>query len=234
MDEQEELELWARYRATREPESLERLVTHYTPLAGYLTRRAVAKAPSHQDPEDLLSHALEGLLDAVTRFEPERGLKFATFASRRIAGEIADSQRRADPLTRLTRKKVNGLRDAQRDLWDELGRRPEVHELAARLGESEGVVRQLMLSQQTLVKELSPDLSDDLHAEDARALEQLEDESRDALAGRLARLGERARLFVLLYYVERRTLREIGKLLECSDSRCAQIRKEVIATLTLP
>lgn len=227
--------LWAEYALPETQEAaLEALVRHYEPLARFLARRALSRAPAHQDAEDLLSSAHQGLLDAVRRFEPARGLKFETYASRRIAGAIVDGQRKDDPLTRSARKRVNVLRDAQRSLWDALGRQPSISELAEAIGEPESAVRELLVQQQTLTKEL------DQAAESAAGvgeqdqdlyLESLGTESRDEISLRLARLSGRDRVFVLLYYVEQRTLREIGQRFGCSDSRCAQIRKEVMHTL---
>lgn len=233
LSDEEVAALWAAYGAEPNGPALEALIAHYEPLARFLARRALAKAPAHQDAEDLISSAHQGLLDAVRRFEPARGLKFETYASRRIAGAIVDGQRKDDPLTRSARKRVNALRDAQRALWSELGRQPAIEELANVLGESEATVRELLVQQQTLTKELDAasevasvsDASEDLD------LESLACESREELAARLAHLGARDRVFVLLYYVEQRTLREIGQRFGCSDSRCAQIRKEVMHTL---
>lgn len=249
LTDQEVAELWTALKGSeREAESaairmstgsgkteaiLESLVRHYEPLAKFLARRALAKAPAHQSAEDLISSAHQGLLDAIQRFEPDRGLKFETYASRRIAGAIVDGQRKDDPLTRSARKRVNSLRDAQRDLWSELGRQPTVGDLAASMGVDELAVRELLVQQQTLTKELDgaaeevvgTSLTDDLE------LESLSGQSRLELAERLARLTERDRIFVLLYYVEHLTLREIGARFGCSDSRCAQIRKEVMTEL---
>ena len=98
--------LWQVYAEDGDPVALEALVIHYEPLARYLARRALAKAPAHQDAEDLISYAHRGLLDAILKFEPGRGLKFETYASRRIGGEIIDGLRRQDPLTRTTRQRV--------------------------------------------------------------------------------------------------------------------------------
>lgn len=232
LTDQEVSDLWGSF-GMGQKSALEGLVRHYEPLARFLARRALAKAPAHQDAEDLISSAHQGLLDAIQRFEPDRGLKFETYASRRIAGAIVDGQRKDDPLTRSARKKVNTLRDAQRDLWSELGRQPSVPELAAAMGVDQTAVRDLMVQQQTLTKELDgaaeqatvSSISDDLE------LESLSDQSREELAERLARLSARDRIFVLLYYVEQQTLREIGSRFGCSDSRCAQIRKEVMNTL---
>jgi RNA polymerase sigma factor FliA len=235
LTDEEVAQLWVAYE---QPESqgvaLEALVAHYEPLARFLARRALSRAPAHQDAEDLLSSAHQGLLDAVRRFEPARGLKFETYASRRIAGAIVDGQRKDDPLTRSARKRVNTLRDAQRGLWDALGRQPTMSELAEAIGEPESAVRELLVQQQTLTKELDAAAESAVRVGDETQelyLDSLGTESRQEISLRLARLSGRDRVFVLLYYVEQRTLREIGQRFGCSDSRCAQIRKEVMHTL---
>src|SRR3954468_20951476 len=78
---------WAAYREDDDPDALDFLVRCYAPLAGYLAQRALAKAPEHQEPEEILGFAQDGLLDALGKFNPAVGVKFETYATRRIAGE---------------------------------------------------------------------------------------------------------------------------------------------------
>lgn len=231
MNDSDLAQLWEWYQETKAPEALEMLTAHYEPLARYLTRRALAKAPPHQDKEDLLSYAHHGLLDAISKFEPERGFKFETYASRRITGAIIDGLRSQDPLSRPVRKRVSALRDAQVRHWDKMGRSATVEELAADIGESVAAVRELLIHQQTLTKELDATVAES-HFTDGDAEAILEEEAlAEGLAQRLPLLSERDRVFATLYYVEKRSLRDTGKALNVSDSRCAQIRREVLHAL---
>lgn len=233
MTEEEIAACWDAYQSG-EDWALEALVIHYEPLARYLARRALVKAPPHQEAADLISYAHHGLLDAIRKFEPARGLKFETYASRRIAGEIIDGQRKQDPLSRPIRRRVRALRDAQQLLWDRLGRQGTLDELAEELGENVFAVRQLMVQQQTLTRELDDLTAEALHTASFEAdleFEEYQSEVRNGLARLLPRLSDRHRAFVVMHYVDRRSLRDIGKAFGISDARCGQIRREVIQTL---
>lgn len=142
--------IWEVYIETRSPQALEILVAHYEPLARYLAHRARTRAPAYQDADDLLSYAHHGLLDAIPRFEPERGFKFETYASRRITGEIIDGLRKQDPLSRPVRRRVKTLAAAEADLQDALNRQPTIKELAAALSLPEEEIRELLVLRQTL------------------------------------------------------------------------------------
>jgi len=231
MSDDELTQVWDWYQADPNGEALELLVAHYEPLARYLARRALAKAPAHQDREDLLSYAHHGLLDAIRRFEPGRGIKFETYASRRITGEIIDGLRKQDPLSRPMRKRVSAVRDAQRRSWDQLGRDATLEELAAEVGESVLEVRGLLVQQQTLNKELDETTTGTLLANQSEEVEREEDEIIVGLSQILPQLSERDRVLVLLYYCEKQSLRDTGKQLGVSDSRCAQIRREVLQAM---
>ena len=231
MTEEELSRTWDWYQEEQSPEALELLVAHYEPLARYLARRALAKAPPHQDKEDLISYAHHGLLDAIRKFEPERGFKFETYASRRITGEIIDGLRKQDPLSRPVRKRVSALRDAQLRHWDTWGRSPTVEELAADIGESVEAVRELLVHQQTLTKELDQTVAESQTTEGEAEASLVEQEIVTGLASRLTELSVRDRVFVVLYYIDRLSLRDIGKELGVSDSRCAQIRRDIMLTL---
>lgn len=241
MTPEEIAEVWQRYVVTRDPELQEILVIQYEPLARYLARRALAKAPPHQDAEDILSYAHHGLLNAIERFDPGKGFKFETYATRRIAGSIIDGQRRQDPLGRPLRKRVKALAAAQDGLWDSLGRQPTLAELAGATGETEAGVRHLRLSQQTLAGSIDVEVdghatgathvSGGLVVEGEAEVQQQVRELRDGLAEMLPRLGVRERLFVLLHYVQRRTFAEVSQTLGLTEARCSQLRQEVIEAL---
>lgn len=239
MADQELLEaLWAEHMARPTDETLEQLVVAYVPLARYLAQRALAKAPAHQDREDILSYAHHGLLDAISRFEPGRGFKFETYATRRIAGAIIDGQRRQDPLSRSMRKRVKEMAKAIDDLHEELEREPSLSEIAARLSVAETEVRELLLAQKSLNASL-----DALTAEDraAEAFDQSVEgdhevelriaEIRDALAPLLSRLAPRERAFVVFHYCERMTLREVAKCLGLHETRTGQLRTEIMRSI---
>lgn len=233
--------IWQSYAEDQDPATLEFLVAHYESLARYLARRALAKAPPYQDAEDILSYAHHGLLDAIARFEPGR-VKFETYATRRIAGAIIDGQRRQDPLGRAVRKGVKTLASAEDALWNRLGREPTVAEMATELGEPESVVRELLVTRQTLMSSLNESFDDSgepVRDEMASGLvEHSEAESEAfmaelcaAISRRLPNLSPKERAFMVLYYCERRNLREVGGILSISRPRCGQIRNDALESL---
>lgn len=239
---QEEIdEIWRSYAETRDPETLEFLVVHYESLARYLARRALAKAPPYQDPEDILSYAHHGLLDAIARFEPGR-VKFETYATRRIAGAIIDGQRRQDPLGRAARKGVKVLALAENSLWSSLGREPTIAELADTLGEAEDQIRELLVTRQTLTSSLDESFDDSgesvrdelttgLVEHSSAEAESFMSEICTALSNRLPNLTEKERAFIVLYYCEHRNLREASEILGISRPRCGQIRLDALNSL---
>lgn len=237
-------DLWASHVDSPTAESLEALVIHYEPLARYLARRALAKAPAYQDRDDILSYAHRGLLDALSRFEPGRGLKFETYATRRIAGAIIDGQRKQDPLTRSARRQVKELAVAIEKLELELQREPSIEEISSELGLEPMEVRQLMLTRMSLNASLDdllelhhgrPDGGADAIGALATAtggeVEVEMSELRSLLANRLPRLGGRELRFVLLHYCEYRTLREVAQVLGMHESRAGQIRNDIMRAL---
>lgn len=229
--------LWERYVDAREPDLQELLVIHYEPLARYLARRALAKAPPYQDAEDILSYAHHGLLNAIERFDPSKGFKFETYATRRISGAIIDGQRKQDPLGRQLRKRVKTMAAASDNLWNILGRQPTTVEIAEALeGETVESVRELVLAQQSVAGSLdeSQDGNNDVEAAtgatEAEVHQQVR-ELRDGLAYLLARLARRERIFVLLHYVQQQTFAQVSRTLGVTEARSGQLRQEVLDSL---
>ena len=196
--------LWDAYDANPCAETTDPLFRQYAPLAGYLARRALAKAPPYQDAEDIYSYAHHGLLDAIAKFDRGAGVKFETYATRRVAGAIIDGQRRQDPLARGTRKKVKQLEAAQAEHWEETSQDATLEELAERMGESVDVVRQVLLAQ----KSLNGSLDIENSAIDSRGIHSDAEvevelaELAEVLGERLAQLSGREVAFVLAHYVD--------------------------------
>ena len=126
-------DLWFAFRATGSREDRDRLVLHYTGLVTYVAARVGAPMPSSVDYSDLIQSGVIGLMDAVARFEPERGLKFETYAVTRIRGAILDGLREQDWVPRSVRKKARDLDAATESCRTRLGRTPTAAELAEEL-----------------------------------------------------------------------------------------------------
>ena len=124
-------DLWKRYKDDGDATARERLVVAYSPMVKFVAGRLGAGLPSHVDDADLISYGLMGLIGAIERFEPERGIKFETFAMTRISGAIIDELRSLDWVPRSVRSRAREIETAQAKLEHELQRAPTEEELAA-------------------------------------------------------------------------------------------------------
>ena len=123
-------DLWRRYKEDGDAAARERLVVAYSPMVKFVAGRLGAGLPSHVDDADLISYGLMGLIGAIERFEPERGIKFETFAMTRIRGAIIDELRSLDWVPRSVRSRAREIEAAQAKLEHELQRAPSEAELA--------------------------------------------------------------------------------------------------------
>ena len=142
-DQDSVLLLWKEYQQTGDPNLRNRLVMQYAPLVKYVAGRMRTRLPDSVDQDDLVSDGVLGLMDAVERFDPGRGLTFQTFAVPRIRGAIIDGMRAMDFVPRSVRDKLRTVQKAQLALEERLGRTPEVEEIAAEAGMPVHQVRDL-------------------------------------------------------------------------------------------
>src|SRR5437773_9736864 len=125
---------WRQYKQTGEAILRNRLVEHYLFLVRYAAERIGAKLPDEVDVDDLMSAGIFGLVDAIDAFDLARGVKFETYCAPRIRGAILDELRSMDWVPRLVRHRAHKLEETLRALEIELGRTPNDHELALRMG----------------------------------------------------------------------------------------------------
>lgn len=236
---------WRQYKQTGDQEARNELIAHYQPLVVYVARRAVPNAPAHQDRAEFESFGYFGLIDAVEKFDPDRDIKFETYAIRRIHGSILDGLRRVDPLTRSARKLVKVVDAAFDHLLTELHRRPTVEETAAHLGIDPNQVRLAIASQKSMETSLNHGTGEQgAQDEEALLVDTMMDrrhdqpelaievqELQELISVRLAALPEKDRTFAVLYYCEQLSLTQIGSLLGISESRVGQIRLRVMRQL---
>src|SRR6187200_341115 len=138
-------DLWRRYKDGGDEGARERLVVAYSPMVKFVAGRLGAGLPSHVEDADLISYGLVGLIGAIERFEPERGIKFETFAMTRIRGAIIDELRSLDWVPRSVRSRAREIEAAQAKLEHELQRAPSEAELAEKLGITEDELQQSLL-----------------------------------------------------------------------------------------
>lgn len=231
LSEEDLSRVWAAYANDRSPAALELLIGQYAGLAGYLGRKALAKAPPHQDREDILSFAHHGLLDAIQRFDPQMGVKFETYATRRITGAIIDAQRKEDPLGRQTRRKVKLVQAAIEELSDEHILEPSTEVIADRARMTVEEVRMALLARQSLNASLDAEEHHVRGMTSEAEVVAMMAELRAHLAARLAALSPRARLLMLKFYVDDMGMKEIHDELGISPAWCRQMRSAAMHEL---
>src|SRR6478735_9400128 len=122
--------MWRRYKATGDPHARERLVVAYSPLVKYVSGRMASGLPAHVEEADLISYGLVGLISAIQRFEPEREIKFETYAITRIKGAIIDELRSLDWVPRSVRARAREIERVNQKLERKLQRAPTDEEIA--------------------------------------------------------------------------------------------------------
>jgi RNA polymerase sigma factor for flagellar operon FliA len=237
--------LWHEYKRAGQRWARDELILHYAPLVHLAAGRLAASAPGHVDRADLVSYGVFGLIDAIDKFDVDRGHRFETYALARIRGHIVDELRSFDWVPRSVRAKARAIDNAARALEAELRRGPTEDELAEALGLTTAEL-QRALAQVALVNLVNFDaalgaavdsdqpltVGEVLAAPDDAPGAQIElDELRQALARAIDQLGERERDIVALYYHDGLTLAEIGEVLGVTESRVCQIHGKAVGHL---
>ena len=240
------VDIWSEYKRTGDKRLRDRLILTYAPLVKYVAGRLGTGLPAHVDEGDLVSYGLLGLMNAIERFDPNRDIKFETYAISRIKGSIIDELRAMDWVPRSVRARARDIERAIGELEARLGRAPTDEEIAGKLGVSQDELADSLtdisrssiaaLDELWTVSSTGGDqiaLIDTIEDTDApdpqRSLSQTE--MREAIADAIARLPEREKLVVTLYYYEELTLREIGEVLGVTESRVSQLHTKAILRL---
>ena len=239
-------DLWRRYKDDGDPRARERLVLAYAPLVKYVAGRMSSGLPAHVEEADLISYGLLGLISAIERFEPERQIRFETFAVTRIKGSIIDELRSLDWVPRSVRAKAREIERANAKLEHKLRRAPTDQEMAKALDTTvedfqESLVRisnssVIALDELWTVSDSSGDQVSLLDTiQDPTSVDPAEEmdltDMKDRLADAIARLPEREKLVIALYYYENLTLREIGEVLSVTESRVSQLHTKAVLRL---
>jgi len=220
-----------------------RLITEYLPLVKRIVHRIAVHLPAHVDVDDLINAGIIGLIQSVDRYDPTRDNTLATFASFRIRGAVLSELRSRDVLSRGNRKKVREMQQTWVHLEKKLGREVEGWEVARELrltaDEFNDLQRIAGISFVSLDDMDSPSnpekeklLSQFVSGEDQDALMLTRaSEIRAALAKAIDTLSERERMVISLYYVDELTLKEIGEVMNLTESRISQIHSAVLMRL---
>jgi RNA polymerase sigma factor FliA len=239
-------DLWRRYRQAGDERARERLVVAYSPLVKYVAGRMASGLPAHVEEADLISYGLIGLISAIERFEIEREIKFETYAIPRIRGAIIDELRALDWVPRSVRARAREIKRANVKLENKLQRPPSDEEMAEELGiELEDFQEALIQISNSTIAALDELWTvSDTSGDQISLLDTLQDpgapdparvadaaDLKDRVADAIARLPEREKLVIALYYYENLTLREIGEVLGVTESRVSQLHTKAILRL---
>jgi RNA polymerase sigma factor for flagellar operon FliA len=242
MDERDDL--WVKYMKTRDPALREEIIVQNMPLVRHIMGRLAIPVLTEDAYSDLVGQGILGLIDAVDRFEPKRGWRFSTYATLRIRGHIIDALRRMDMLPRSARKRVKQIERAIGQLRMELKREPRDEEVAdavnldiksyrAALVEANCQIFSIDASLDEAASEDLTSFKDLLCDQDAvdpeAALEEMEQRQHLALA--LRQLPQRLQVLLSLYYFEGLTMKEIGQVLDLSESRVSQLHARAMKHL---
>jgi RNA polymerase sigma factor FliA len=222
------------------------VLRRHLPLVRQVVQRLAMRKPPHIDIDDLVSWGIVGLLDAIAKYDPTREAAFATYAQFRIRGAILDHLRSLDWVPRSVRQKASLIEKVSRQLEGALGRPPREEEIAAELGLPLSEYQDLL----TRVGDMALFSLDDLgfgSGEERLSLERsLEANDEDPLGALLtqervglvaeavARLPEREKLVVTLYYQEELTMKEVGAVLGLTESRVSQLHSQAMLRLKGP
>jgi len=238
MDKRERL--WREYKQTGSDFAREELISEYAYLAKYAVDRLNLSPSGALGYEDLVGHAVVGLINALERFDPERNVKFETYALTRIRGEVIDIIRSLDWTPRSVRRNETLLRDAYARTEINKGRPPTDMEVAEQLGVKMNELEKMLADVgQSAVLSLDEILSSGVDISNTYLDNEFADpadkaqtkEQQRILAQAIDELPERERLVVSLYYFENLTQKEIAAVLEVTESRVCQIHTKAVLKL---
>jgi RNA polymerase sigma factor for flagellar operon FliA len=238
--------LWKEFKEAGSKVAKDKLLVEYAYLVKYIAGRIAVNLPASVDRNDLISSGILGLIKSVETFEIERGFKFETYAGHKIRGAILDELRALDWVPRSVRQKYRDVQKAFASLEHELGRAPYDDEVCEKMGVSEKEYEDILteITPTTIVSLEEAMPNRDADSKEIRLIDTLEDpgsenplkalgfeELKNILKDAIANLPEKERLVVALYHYEELTLKEIGVVLDISESRVSQIHSKAVLKL---
>lgn len=221
----------------------EEIIEKYIPLVKYIASRIMIGRNTYIEYEDLVSYGLIGLIDAITKFNPEKGMKFSSYASIRIKGSMIDEIRKARPISKGAMDKLAKYNESVEKLQTTLLREPTIDEIAvdintgiAEVMEIEGYINFMsVVSLESLLFSEDDEFTVMGIVEDKNSPSPHdsfeEKEKVEILAKSIEKLKEKDRIVLNLYYYEGLTLKEIGQVLNVSESRVCQLHSRAIKNL---
>jgi RNA polymerase sigma factor for flagellar operon FliA len=237
----ETLALWKRYRETNDPALRNRIVLTFAPLVKYIVYNKIRELPARCEVDDFISCGLEALINSIERYDPSKGATLEQYAWTRIHGAVLDELRRQDWAPRSLRRWERDIQRARDRFATSHGRRPTTEELASAVGTTaaelrsrqDEIVASDLTSLNSLVlsdEETSVERIDTLASSDRGADPEhvaMSEAAKVRFRRAFAALPDREREVAVLLYVKNLTLREIGDILDVSESRVCQIHGEL-------
>jgi RNA polymerase sigma factor for flagellar operon FliA len=244
-EQETEEELWQQYRKTREPRIREAFIKQYAPLVKYVAGKVAMGMPHNVEFDDLVGFGVFGLIDAIDKYDPEKNVKFKTYAVTRIRGAIFDELRQIDWVPRSVRQKTREIETTISSLEAQLGRTASDQEIAASLGMDEAEYQKTVQKiSGTSILSLndvwfSGDENDKVSIGDSiESPASLnpdviveKDEIRRVIVEAINELPDKEKKILVLYYYEDLTLKDIGKVLDVTESRVSQLHTKAILRL---
>jgi RNA polymerase sigma factor for flagellar operon FliA len=222
----------------------DRLIEKYAPMIKHLALRIAMRLPSHIELEDLINSGVIGLMDAIEKFDPDKGVRFETYAEFRIRGAILDELRAQDWVSRSVRQKANQLSRAYAELEQKLGRSATDEEVMAELGlDRESFyklvdrVRSISLINWDEItgREKLDGTTGEIPSDFWKGTDPFRDLNirrvRQVLQNAIEVLPEKERIVVSLYYYADLNMKEIGEVLDITESRISQIHTKAVLRL---
>jgi len=239
-----ENDLWTRYKDRGDESARDDLILNYMGGVRFVAGRMAIHVPANVELDDLISWGVLGLLDAVEKFDPDKGLKFSTYATIRIRGAIIDEIRSLDWAPRSLRTMARKIGSARERLRHETGGEPSVEAIAEAMDVEPEKVSDTLVQLQTAQVLSLDDYLPGSEREESRNLNVIEDtgvrspgseaeaqERQEKLVEAILGLPEQQQKVLNLYYYEELTLKEIGAVLEVSESRVCQVHSAAIKKL---
>jgi len=244
-EDKSEEERWLEYRKTREPSLREAFIKQYAPLVKYVAGKVAMNMPQNVEFDDLVGFGVFGLIDAIDKYDPEKNVKFKTYAVTRIRGAIFDELRQIDWVPRSVRQKSREIDTTVSSLEAHLGRTASDQEVAKALGMNED---EYLKTKQKISGTAVLSLNDVWFSGDEKdkvsIVDSIESPSslnpdviiekeviRQVIIDTINDLPEKEKKILILYYYEDLTLKDIGRVLQVTESRVSQLHTKAISRL---
>lgn len=235
-------ELWLLYKKDPSEQLRNFFLEKFHPLVRYNAERIYTRLPDEVDIEDLVSAGVFGLMDAISAFDLDRGVKFETYCAPRIRGAILDELRAVDWVPRLVRHRTSRVEQTRQKIEMETGRAATEEEISQRLGVDEEEVKKILKDGSAVsISSLNRQRYQSDGSREVREIDVIQDETSGNPLSEIQRrdlkellgkgLSRAERLIIILYYYEEMTMKEIGATLDLSESRVSQMHSSILARL---